>query len=41
MGAGGTKPLPIRPYSIAVTRVEGEWLGRTVAGRHAFGPVLF
>src|ERR1700710_2151811 len=35
-GAGGTKPLPMAPYSIAVTRVEDEWLGRTVAGRHAF-----
>jgi hypothetical protein len=41
MGAGGTKPLPIRPYSIAVTRVEGEWLDRTAAGRHAFEATLF
>ena len=29
-GAGRNEPFPIRPYSIAVTRVEGEWLGRTL-----------
>src|ERR1700722_17757468 len=27
---GGNEPFPIRPYSIAATRVEGEWLGSAV-----------